>query len=38
MVEPVERNDLQFIPELLEEEKLSTTVRLSEVFAAGVRL
>ena len=39
MVEPVERDDLQFIPEQPEEgEKLSTTVRLSEVFAAGVRL
>ncbi len=39
MVEPAKKDDLQFVPNLPEEEeKLSTTVRLSEVFAAGVRL
>jgi type I restriction enzyme, S subunit len=38
MVKKAKIDDLQFLPELPESEKLSTTVRLSEVFAAGVRL
>ena len=39
MVEQAKEDDLRFLPDLPEEEeKLSTTVRLSEVFAAGVRL
>ena len=39
MVKPDKIDNLQFNPELpAEEEKLSTTVRLSEVFTAGVRL
>lgn len=38
MVEPAARNDLQFNPDVREEDKLSTTVSLSDVFTAGVRL
>lgn len=39
MVEPAARDNLQFNPDVIEEEaKLSTTVNLSDVLAAGVRL
>jgi type I restriction enzyme, S subunit len=38
MVKQAKIDDLQFLPEPSESEKLSTTVRLSEIFAAGVRL